>query len=130
MNIQQLNETARAAEKEYRTKIETLAEITKTILENDIQKLLKENEELSSFRWIQYVPSFNDGDECSFTISCEGWDYSCSYDDFEKKPYYQKCKEIENFITEHYDLMREAYDCYVDITITKDSVNISDYYDH
>ena len=64
MGIQEINEQLGAIEKQYNDAVES---IRNTGLK-DVFKEVSETSDIEGIAWTQYVPSFNDGDPCTFTL--------------------------------------------------------------
>jgi hypothetical protein len=43
------------------------SELAKTLLADAAKKIFSDHPELEAFKWTQYTPYFNDGDECTFS---------------------------------------------------------------
>ena len=94
----------------------------------ECQKYLEENPEVKAVGWYQYTPSFNDGDPCYFSVG-ELWE--TKEEDFEKDLWeWDYCKDDDLFsaVMSNNDLLEAAFGDDKQIVITRDGVEISDYY--
>jgi hypothetical protein len=65
MNLQDIEN----AKKEIEQLQKELNEKSRKILEESLTNFLKEVPEIYMISWCQYIPGFNDGDACSFTLT-------------------------------------------------------------
>lgn len=90
-------------------------------------KVFEENPQLQSFSWLQYTPSWNDGDICRFSTTVDYPDINgVSYDSCEGD-YYKAVVEFLNQFKE--SQLEEWFGDGVNITCTRNGLEISDYDD-
>lgn len=116
-----------------------------------LQQFLTDNPTVEAIRWRQYTPYFNDGDACVFGVheptfkfvgDDEGGDYedgfhdlpwsyeSDYYADFRKlcpADLYAKCKSLSGEITGLEDALQALFGDHVEVTVTKDGVEVEEY---
>ncbi len=102
-----------------------------------VQFVFEKYPELESFGFHGYVPYFNDGEECTFSVTAyqesidiNGESGYCKYDDG-KTWHHQAAQELSGLIEEISDeLYQTAWGSHWEVTVTKDKVDISEYSDH
>lgn len=116
--------------------IEALRANAKPKIEASLVETLKEEiskiDGLSAVKWTQYIPSFNDGDVCSFTLGeiefCFGDDDWVSvYED--ECLHKRACKQIEKLIRGiPEDLLESTFGWGVSIEVNKDGkITVDDF---
>lgn len=104
----------------------------------DLFKNVFDNHEIDAFKFTQYTPYFNDGDECAFDVhECYDIkltgeeDFIDEYNDkIYKKSNWEKCFNEINSIIQSIpsDFMKEMFDDHVEITIYKNSnIDVEEY---
>lgn len=127
-------------------------ERAKAVFGDVTKKLFDTHTKLESFKWQQYTPYFNDGEECVFSantdyISINGNESDMNYTDKtvtdysgNKSPYPQKENEfynpelsaaendVKDFLnTVGDDSLRQMFGDHVEITVTRDGVDVYTY---
>lgn len=115
-----------AAQKVYADLIKENSEEFKSAILQMFKEAFEKNPTYTQAKWVQYVPSFNDGDECSFTIS----DVELNGPNVSENGYWEwrlpeDFKLISKLIHADYELAEAAFDNYVEITVTYDGENVT-----
>lgn len=82
---------------------EAASRLAKDALTKQAEKIFKNYSSLVGFRWTQYTPYFNDGDECTFRVN----DYPCMK--FIGMDDYADAYEAKNVVAESSDTMAVLY---------------------
>ena len=95
------------------------------------------HEWVETFKWHQYTPYFNDGDECVFGVSNDDdsleineVDYydDAIYHNAEKKAVYTELSEILQSVPEEF--YKDLFGDYVEVTVNKDGTIEKEEYSH
>lgn len=106
----------------YHRKINNSADEFRTLVLEEFRQAFLIHPQYKSAEWIQYTPSFNDGDVCEFSISdvelvdSDGTNVWRLPEEF---------KEISKIIHSNYDLSKKAFDEYVTLKVVFDGENVS-----
>jgi hypothetical protein len=90
---------------------------------------------VESFKWRQYTPYFNDGDECTFGVRQDYDDIDINevnhWDDDkreERKPVYKELSDILTSVPEEF--YKDLFGDHVEVLINRDGTVETDEYDH
>lgn len=136
---------------EIKTLRAELTEKFKVVVKNFFNTTFKQFPELESVCWHQYTPYWNDGEPCEFRYygfnriefnkemtfntyqSKQQTDCVWEWDDLvyynKNEPIYQALNVIDNFFNENDELMEEMLGDHLEVTVTRDGIDVSDY-DH
>ncbi len=98
-----------------------------------VLELFKENPKLDSFSWTQYTPYFNDGEACEFGV----YVYDTPINQIEGDQELTEEEEeairevVEEFLGKFNDtVMKAMFGEGVEVTVTRDDVEVTDYTAH
>lgn len=107
--------------------LESISEINEIMFKGLVSHIFAELPEIESFRFTGYTPSFNDGEECTFTLTTD-------YCDVTLKDKTKKLEEskYQKTISKYLDLLPESFyrDHFgnnVAVTVTATDVTVEDY---
>jgi hypothetical protein len=148
MDINEILEMKRKYDEAVKTSGE---EIVKAVF----NELFDNYPEVQACNWHQYIPSFNDGDPCEFTVgelhwqidgviskyapddrSAEDYDGESKEEDprwvssweLKETPLYDVVKVVESTLYRIEDCLEFAFDSNAEITVTRDSITVDEYY--
>jgi len=145
-------EASKAYEKAKQLVFDVYYESTIKNLEKAFQELFDTYPQLTAFDWRQYVPSFNDGDACYFTVNnwgtcwftVDGVTFDVGdYADYEEYDY-NTAKSVlkQNGLDEvgneiccligavPYDIMEKRFGTYSHVKVTREGIEEDEYYDY
>lgn len=90
---------------------------------------------VESFKWRQYTPYFNDGDECTFGV-CQGYDdidinevnYWDDENREERKPVYEELSDILTSVPEEF--YKDLFGDHVEVIINRNGAVETEEYEH
>jgi hypothetical protein len=110
-------------------------------LQKEFPTLFKEffakHEWIEKFKWHQYTPYFNDGEECTFSVSNDessleindlGYYDDSICDDEEKKLAYEQLEEILQSVPEEF--YKDLFGDHVEVTVNRDGTIEKEEYEH
>ncbi len=120
---------------------EEMSKCAKETMEEGAKELFKKFPELKSFGWRQYIPSFNDGDPCTFRSLTDCPDINGFNDEFDEVEEDEDGNELEKpkdfdkmalAIKEHLaqfedEDLQEMYSYNVKVVITREGITTDDY---
>lgn len=117
---------------EYNSQVEKLTNEAKVALLKEIQTLFKTHPTLKSIGWNAYIPSWNDGDICSYTMDTSRDSLFInginSYDEEWTREHAELARMVEPIISMLPEAMCEKIFGYnVTITVTEDGYSTEDY---
>lgn len=91
-------------------------------------KVFEENPQYNYIVWVQYIPSFNDGDACEFSIG-DAEAYETEEDFEEYNGDWKVTREVANIVGASYTLAEMAFGVHVKIIIQRgvEEFKIEDY---
>lgn len=122
----------------------------KEAFKDRLKDLFEKHSNLEWLSWSQYIPSFNDGDACSFTLGelrfgasdinidnkdediydeedgTDLWSYG-SIDNNKNTSLYKDLSDLENDLSAHDDVLEAVFGANVKIYVTPKGIEISDY---
>lgn len=125
------------ARDEYRDMVKRLG---KEAVAESLKALFEAHPELVGVRWAQYTPYFNDGEPCEFGVrelyyrtantAEDAGDYEDGYESTpwrkeDKTPLHLAVDEFDRSRDE--DIMREAFGDHVQVTATREGVEVEEY---
>lgn len=130
MNLKDIHVSYEQAKNDYNNRIDRLSDLALEELKKRIVELFESTPEnsITSLYWVQYIPSFNDGDVCEFTVCDLNWEcdeVDVSYDN-------PIIEEISDFLQDNDDILEAMFGANVKITIHREDPTdfvITDYYD-
>lgn len=139
---------------EYKEKKAELSSQAEEVIKSYFNDLFESHPDLIAIRWNQYIPAFNDGDPCNFSLGtvyiCDiepsdispdvhnCYDYfefneeyyiiSDIYDDkYYKKPEYQWFRDLENFLEDMDSELEDLFGSNATVTVFRTSIEIEEY---
>lgn len=116
--------------------------VAKTAMSEACAEVFTANPDLVAFRWAQYTPYFNDGDECTFGTHDvyyrftdtpeEAGDYGDGYvglwSDKSREPLRKRVEEIMSTVGE--DLLKDLFEDHSQVTVHRDGRIEREEYSH
>lgn len=130
MNLKDIHVSYEQAKNDYNNRIDRLSDLALEELKRRIVELFESTPEnsITSLYWVQYIPSFNDGDVCEFTVCDLNWEcdeVDVSYDN-------PIIEEISDFLQNNDDILEAMFGANVKIAVHREDPTdfvITDYYD-
>ncbi len=100
-----------------------------------VKELFDKYPKLEKFKWTQYTPYFNDGDECTFGVSCdqpaltyEGQEYE-SYEYPDDKPEVEQAgEEISALVYKvEEEVLKDLFGDHVEVSATRKGFETEEY---
>lgn len=123
---------------QYNAAMEAVRKDGKEAMYAEVKELFRLNPTLTSVRWYQYTPYFNDGEPCTFRVSAWGGLLNASEDDYHGEPGYttsdgQEIVAADNFLDQVNNLpealLEGVFGDHVTVTCTPDGIATEEY-DH
>lgn len=121
---------------EIRAKIKELKDektkIIKQVFTEAAREIFVNHPGLTSFKWTQYTPYFNDGDACIFSVNRYDIEVNGAYSYEEESSSIESFEEIEKEVRdflgqfEEEDFL-EMFGDHVQIAVTPDGIEVEDY---
>jgi hypothetical protein len=138
---------------EYKEKKAELSIQAEDVIKSYFNDLFEAHPDLIAIRWNQYIPAFNDGDPCNFSLGTvyicdtepsetEPDDYGDSYfefngeyytmssrydDKYYEKPEYQWFRDLEDFLEDMDSELEDLFGSNATVIVFRTSIEIEEY---
>jgi hypothetical protein len=117
---------------DFQREVEKMKEALKSKFEGELQgiftSVFEKYPNISSLKWTQFTPYWNDGEPCEFSVAgIVIVDQDENETDEYDEDYIPEVKKISNLFERSTEIMLMAFGDHVEITVDRDGVTVEEY---